>query len=309
MGTIRIEARNFNKQLSEIKRISKTSPAAVQLTTFQTKGKIIGWNQHKVTGEEANLLVSDVQSGFIQVNQLIHALYKQFSTIYSTFDQLDKEYISGILAALNSSEIASNQAKEASVKAIDAQKDIARTIEGLKVTVQKLKDFKEATALQLTSMNNQINSLVDAGSLQSFKSTLENLQEQLRELNLQVKETSKQTVKSVEALQSYCFELQSYEHLADIDGLWNDVARHDKENVKLRNDLEIQMENVNNSIVQTNSGLVTLQQSHTQLDTFCKQLEQRTLVFSSKLKKAYAIAVVAATISIAQLVLNLIGIL
>jgi tetratricopeptide (TPR) repeat protein len=92
---------------------------------------------HKVTGEEMNCLVENVQQSLAQINERQSKTIKTFETVYETFDILDKGYIQKMLLNLQAANEASEQAK-------NAQKDINDTIDIQKKTIHKLKEFKDS---------------------------------------------------------------------------------------------------------------------------------------------------------------------
>jgi len=287
-----IEAYNFKKHLSEIGKLSQKTPRAITLTTFETKGNIFSCNSHNVTGKEANELVSNIQSAFIEANERFRTLYGEFHKVYNAFDQLDKEYIRGILGAIES-------ANKASEQAMLAQKDINNTIQGLKATVQVLKNFKESTMSQLEIINHNIHSLVDVGTLESFKSSLSELQNQLNEIGEQLHKTKDQTQKDLLILQNYHSELQSYEHLTDIDNLWEDVEKQKASILANKHEQE----------ALANEFYRVRDEQHSYITDINKRIEQDERIVNNKIKTAYAIAAGAASLSIIQLVLRLVGLL
>ena len=180
-----------------------------------------------------------------------------------------------------------------------AQKDINKTIEGLKATVQVLKNFKESTTSQLDIIGRTIHSLVDVGTLESLKSSLSELQNQLNEIGKQLDKTKDQTQKDLLILQNYHSELQSYKHLADIDSLWEDVERQ-KASI---------LANKQEQITLTKEFYRNREEQQSSFNDINKRIEQDERIVSSKIKTAYAIAAGAASLSIIQLVLRLVGLL
>ncbi len=179
-----VKPHTFEVAKNKIQTLAHNVPSTVSLKQFPTEGSIFSWNDHNITGNEANsLLVSPLQTTLITQNSNIRSLYNIADEVYKALESLDKEYISGIIAAVKSAEIASNQAKtasskaesaseqalvasnralDASKKANNAQADIKRTVEALKTTVQVLKEFKEKVTKELDtiqSLNNQINTV------------------------------------------------------------------------------------------------------------------------------------------------------
>ena len=91
---------------------------------------------HKITGEEANHLVSQVQSYMIENDMWRDSISKEFSQVYEAVGTLDKNYQQGL-------ELSILSAKKASQDAKSAQKDIDDTLEILQKTIDKLNDLKD----------------------------------------------------------------------------------------------------------------------------------------------------------------------
>lgn len=109
------------KILSESARV----PGDVTLQQFQVEGDFISWNNHNITGKEANeMLVTPLQKTLISQNERIKGLLKIAHEVYVAFDKLDTEYIAGIVLAVESAETSSNQAKIASDKATQASNQV-----------------------------------------------------------------------------------------------------------------------------------------------------------------------------------------
>lgn len=159
-----IKKDKFEEEKNKIKQLSLNTPKPICLDNFPTKGSIFSWNSHNITGEEANdKLVKPLQDTIIKQNDSIKSLYDIATSVYNTFDQLDKEYIAGIVSAVYAAEEASNQAKEASSKAeqasdkaLKAQEDINRTIKALQQTVGILQEFKKDTEARRQSIKQEL---------------------------------------------------------------------------------------------------------------------------------------------------------
>lgn len=207
-----LQRHNFDVAKSKIQTLAHTVPATVSLGQFPTSGSIFSWNDHDITGKEANeLLVSPLQTTLIAQNSRIKDLFNIVDEVYKTFDYLDKEYIQGIVASVEAAKISSNQAKSASEKAQTAsdkaysasqlaltatnrakvaQDDIKKTIDALKATVATLKAFKEGVSAQMDSIcsnlntnRNKIQSVEDkAVEISIISSKIGSLTEQYRSL-------------------------------------------------------------------------------------------------------------------------------
>lgn len=143
MSNIQIYKRNFEQHKNKIQALSNNVPRPEQLPTLETEGGLFNWFDKKVTGAEMNHITGLINSGFIKSNKEIIKLYNQFKEVYNTFDTLDREYIQGIVTAVEAAEVASQQALEASKEALSAQKDIKRVVDALKISVSELKKTKD----------------------------------------------------------------------------------------------------------------------------------------------------------------------
>jgi len=180
---------SFEVAKNKIQTLAHNVPSTVSLNKFPTEGSIFSWNDHNITGSEANkLLVSPLQSTLIDQNSNIRSLFNIADEVYKALESLDKEYIAGIIASIESAKVASDQAERASRQALDAsqdalkaskkadnaQADIKKTIEGLTKTVRILKEFKENVTGKLESIEefNQTTERIckDIDALQQYHS-------------------------------------------------------------------------------------------------------------------------------------------
>lgn len=161
MANLQIEAGKFEAAKNNIKNMSN-QVADVSLKYFNIKDKFLFFERdHKITGQEINDIIKTLQQTFKKINTNTQNTYKSLEEIYQAFESLDKEYIQGLMNAIKSSQLASDQAKEASNIALDvstkvqmAQADIKQTIEALQITVKTLIDFKAKVLNNLTTTEN-----------------------------------------------------------------------------------------------------------------------------------------------------------
>ena len=130
-----ITSHSFEEAKNQIAEFSKNANTAVEFDRVDTDGGLFGWFDHTVTGEELNKLTAQVQEQFIQTNKYASETAKEFGQVYQALEALDKDYIQAILISVES-------AKKASKEAKDAQKDIKKTIEIQRKTIDVLKEFK-----------------------------------------------------------------------------------------------------------------------------------------------------------------------
>lgn len=176
-----IKPKKFEIAKNNIQEIAKTLSSTNTIESFRTEGTIISWNEHNITGSEANKnLILPLNKILIEYNNLFVSLINIANEQYAVLDSLDNEYITGIISAVYSAEEASKQAKTASRQALDAsgkatmaQDNIKKTINALTETVKVLKTFKVKVSEDVSNLNNQITSLNNQILLvnQQFKST------------------------------------------------------------------------------------------------------------------------------------------
>ena len=140
MKELVVKKANFEKSIKAMKKLSNQNKELPELKRFEEKSWIF---KKKVTGEEMNVFAGQVQENLINLNQKTNVFYKQFVEVYDAFESLDKEYIAGIVGAFE-------QAIEATKKAEDAQKDINATVDLLKITVERIKEFNSKVSSELS---------------------------------------------------------------------------------------------------------------------------------------------------------------
>lgn len=145
MSEVVIQKHDFEVAKREIRDFAKKVPNSVSIEKVETDGGLFNWGNHKVTGEEFNSRMRSIQALMIGQNKSIKEIITKFSEIYKALDALDKDYITAIISSIEAAAKASNEAK-------DAQVSINRTIEALKLTVEKLKEFKHDVTRELRQL-------------------------------------------------------------------------------------------------------------------------------------------------------------
>lgn len=141
MDEIIIQKHNFDIAKNKIREFINNLPANPNFDMVKVDGGLFNWGKHKVTGEEMNQFIGEVQSRIISVNNALRDISKEFQDIYNAFDSLDNEYIQGILVSVRA-------AKKASDEALSAQNDIKDTIGTLQKVVMANKGIKENKKLK-----------------------------------------------------------------------------------------------------------------------------------------------------------------
>lgn len=228
MSDYSIQKADFDKQKKELKKFSDQPATSTELVKFDTSGKfsdflsggLLGLIDHKVTGEEINELVTELQSCFKEINERERKVIKEFGQVYETFEALDKGYIQGILIGVKSAERASQEAK-------DAQKDIDDTIKALKRTIEKLKEFK-----------NQVNGYRHLPEIDDLWVDVQQVDLEIGELKSGTARQKKLIEKTDKDLGQLNSKLGKVSHLYDVDSMWDDLLTVKKDAVAVKEDVE-----------------------------------------------------------------------
>lgn len=145
MNELTISKTNFEKELAKVRKIN--IPSVPNIEQVAEDGELLRFTDHNVTGKELNNCIVGIRKSFIHTNNAIISIRHEFEDVYNTFDALDKQYIEGIVASLNS-------ANSALDKVSKAQEDIQDTVNKLKMTVEKLKEIKGQTWNRISSIEN-----------------------------------------------------------------------------------------------------------------------------------------------------------
>lgn len=214
-GTGIVKRHNFDNYLRKIQTFSNNVPYIPSIEKFETDGGLFGWGDHYINGREMNLYAEKVQDLFKTHNKIIIETIQEFRDVYSTFNYLDQEYLTGIVQAVNAATSASNGAKEASNqaktasdqakaaadKALKNEADLQKDVENLRKLVEKIKSIKEDLS----------------GRINNVESSIERLQNKLQQVYA---------------------SLSKAKHLEDIDDLW-ELTEMQKESItQLKNKIE-----------------------------------------------------------------------
>ena len=100
MNEIAIKKHNFDAAKNRIKEFSEKSDSELNIELVETSGGFLGLGNHMVTGRELNERITAFQKYLIDINKINNDTIKEFREVYNTFDILDKDYISSIVASV-----------------------------------------------------------------------------------------------------------------------------------------------------------------------------------------------------------------
>ena len=271
MNTLQVDNKDFNSAKQKLKQFSDNLPENQSLKSFEEL-TFFGMLTKNVTGKDMNDFVKEIQKILISGNKTTKNIITEFKVIYDTFEALDKNYIQAILHSIKSSEKANEKALKASNEANEAQKDINRTIDALKLTVEKLYQFKNESVEAMDLLKYKID---------AFQSTIDQ---------------SLHNLQRIDALKS---QLEEHKHLNDIDTIWSDVELNKEElstvNANL-NSLSIKSNELDNQLSE-------------KIKAFHDGLEYKTQQLNNRLKMAYVFGAGMIVILTVHTILNLLGVI
>lgn len=248
MGDI-IKPHSFEDAKQHIQTFSSKTSPDLGLDKVQSNGGLFGWFDHNVTGAELNKITTQVQEYLIKFNGLHTEFIGEFGQVYKALESLDKEYIPAILGAVKGAETASNQAKAAQddiKKSIEAQKKIITVLEEHKAKLDKLKHLANIDEIWKASKDLE-------KDIKSFKESFESTKKQVSRLE-----------ESIKAVQRYADSLLDYEHLEDIDDIWERVGQSENS----IDGLLTQVEDLDAGIQSIERTLDNLQRSIDELNSY-----------------------------------------
>lgn len=155
MQDIQLKNQNFDRAKIALRNFSDNLPKTPELQKFK-EDALWGAVPKNVTGREMNEFIAKVQELFIESNKTSIEIIKEFKEVYNAFEVLDTEYINLFHKTISKVEVISNDAYEASNNALDAQKDITRTIQAVKATIEKLNEFKNTSSNKIENIEHRL---------------------------------------------------------------------------------------------------------------------------------------------------------
>lgn len=273
-------SQKFEIAKNNIKTFSGKIPKEISLPRVQEEGLWGMWNRD-VTGKEMNNLTSNIQNTFIRFNEVIKDIVEEFREVYTALDFLDKDYIQTFLVHIKAIEKNNEDIIKTNEDIYEAQKNINTTIQGLKIIVDNLSEFKN-----------------------TYKDDVENTHAALQNINDKIEILSK----NLESAKEFSDILDNLHHLKDIDNTWEDVQNHKSTLQNLKKQTltsESSIKNINGQVLVLNNHFENLQK--------IKHLESVDLMWikidklESKTKNLHIIIGILALLLIALAIFNFIG--
>ncbi|MDS0526589.1 hypothetical protein NNC19_12930 [Clostridium sp. SHJSY1] len=314
MGELSIKTHDFESSKNQLKVFSEQTPTDLELHKVDIRGGFLGLGDHKVTGYELNSLTTQIQDYLIDFNSLHTKFLKEFGQVYNALEALDKDYIQAILIAIKAAEKANNEVKVAQsdiTKTIELQKKIITVLKQFKEKVESYKHLEDIDKMWSDSQRLQkdiktISSNVDAAtvsikgntqelkSLNKFKEQIEKIKhiknidelwndsQYLKKEILSIDDKIDNIIVSLEnqlqtldTLTRFKEKIESYEHLGDVDKLWDASLKIREEISSINNDIK----NINASAKNQIQAIETLNQFKTTLEE-CEHLKDIDMLWN-----------------------------
>lgn len=156
MNEIAIKQHSFEIAKNRLKEFSENTENKLTLDPVDTDG-FFPFSDHRVTGQELNDKLVDIQKHFTTINETNNKIIKEFREVYNALDVLDKDYITSIVANVKAIEKTSNDVRiqqnilkqhneklENQQNKLDIhQVEINKSVESISKIVSALKIFKD----------------------------------------------------------------------------------------------------------------------------------------------------------------------
>jgi hypothetical protein len=156
MNEIAIKQHSFEIAKNRLKEFSENTETKLTLEPVDTDG-FFPFSDHRVTGQELNDKLVDIQKHFTTINETNNKIIREFREVYNALDVLDKDYITSIVANVKAIEKTSNDVRiqqnilkqhneklENQQNKLDIhQVEINKSVESISKIVSALKIFKD----------------------------------------------------------------------------------------------------------------------------------------------------------------------
>lgn len=136
---------SFTEAKNSLQTFSQQSNKKTSLSKVDASGGLFNWFDHKVTGDEFNTLIKQIQEIVKSLKDNDLKMIDEFGAVYNALESLDNEYIPAILTGVKSAEEASNQAKKALDRidgTIETQEKVIAILKSHKEKLEKLKHLE-----------------------------------------------------------------------------------------------------------------------------------------------------------------------
>jgi len=182
-----IETHNFEEAKNQLEKFSKEVSAYTNLSKFDEDCGPFGWFNRDASAKDLNTLTSEIKDSLISIKRTQVDTFEGLGQVYKALEALDKEYIRGIIVAVEAATKASNQAKDAADEAKRNTIDIGQLIKAQDQTIEKLLKFKE-----------QIEKIEYIQNVEKIQNDIQNNKKQIESIQSNINENEKKNAERIE---------------------------------------------------------------------------------------------------------------
>lgn len=250
MQDFNISTHNFENAKNSIKKFSEQSESEIKLSRvnyevdageafFDGGGGLIGLLRgadHKVTGSEFNILASQVQNLFIDINKTQIKSIRELGEVYKALEALDKDYIQAIIGSLKATERTSERIQDEHKRINKVVDDQKRTLSILKAFKEKLEGFAHLEEVDelwnkiselndiIPDITNNTKTALESGD-ENKKSimALTSAQKSIEETHKNLKAIVDSHIERINSIIEFTENIEKLEHLYDVDKIWTSL--------------------------------------------------------------------------------------
>ena len=311
MNELIIQNHDFNiyrNRIKELKEFSEKEESELQIQKVKTNDGIFGWNEHKVTGSEANQMIESINSNLIDLNEKNNKTIKEFGEVYDVLELLDKYYLSCIIGSIKALEKTNNdiqcqqkelnnhnnQIKLQQSKICNHQEEIDKILDGNKKYIAVLNAFKERIEniehiTEIGSMWDELNYVSSQLSehlndIDEMWNLIDEAKEDILYINTALSERIEANQITITELTAYIEKLKNIEHLNELDSIWANVQNNTQNLIKLETTFDENKEALEQEIHEYGSQITGLQNDNKKLSEKIDD-NQNTLI--AKINKSH----------------------
>lgn len=211
----RIRPKKYEIAKNNLDKFSSNTQGNKEISKVDTDGGLFHLFDHKVTGDELNVRLNQIQRYLIDFNNMNIEFINEFRQVYVALESLDSEYLYGIMTAVKGAEKASDEANR-------ANKDIKKTVETEQKIIKVLEKHKKELD-QLHHLYNIDQIWNDVAELKKYRDDLPGL---FSDIDGKINEINTNLRKMLSIYEV----LLKTEHINDIDYIW-DLADKNKNEI------------------------------------------------------------------------------
>ncbi|KST94145.1 Rhoptry protein [Lactococcus lactis subsp. lactis] len=152
---------DFEIKKNKLKEFSETVPKTVHLPILKEGINFNPFSRNflskrNVSSDDMNEISTNIANTFIEQNKNMISVWKEFKTIYNTFDALDKDYIQRIMVNIEATKKANEnaiQGLQENQKLFEAQKSVIKVLKKHKDDLESLTHLKNIDDLYNSYQN------------------------------------------------------------------------------------------------------------------------------------------------------------